>query len=314
MPLPTTSIARCTTRLLCGPQGGEPVSVGTGFFYQSRVPNDIERSVLLVITNKHVIAGHAVADFNIASVPLGIDPDLPPPEGAVMHHRVQIALNSSLVIPHPDSSVDLCALVCTQDVAKVAASGRTAFLSLLNADFLIPLHERSLVRYVERVAMVGYPNGLWDEINDLPIIRQGSTATHPFISYRGRPEFLIDMACLPGSSGSPVFLFEDGFFRAEGGGMTPGTKIALLGVLWGGPQISVKGELEALPAPHSINAIPVTSLPMNLGYIVQADCIATLEVEVHRRFKGIAAAGVFPSFGGGWVHGAGRHVGGALWA
>ena len=105
-----------------------------------------------------------------------------------------------------------------------------------------------------------------------PIVRRGSTATHPFVRYEGRPEFVIDAACFPGSSGSPVFLFEDGMYRVgDGNGLTPGSRVALLGVLWGGPQFLADGRLEARPIPHSRGLTPVTQIPMNLGYVIHAD-------------------------------------------
>ncbi len=43
--------------------------------------------------------------------------------------------------------------------------------------------------------MIGYPNGIWDEANNMPIIRRGITATHPNFNYNGKPEFMIDAAC-----------------------------------------------------------------------------------------------------------------------
>ena len=63
---------------------------------------------------------------------------------------------------------------------------------------------------LEEIIFVGYPIGLYDERNLLPITRQGITATHPGIDYQGRPIFLIDASVFPGSSGSPVFLHKPG--------------------------------------------------------------------------------------------------------
>jgi hypothetical protein len=64
---------------------------------------------------------------------------------------------------------------------------------------------------IEEVLMVGYPTGLWDEAYNLPLIRKGITATPPAIDFNNRQEFVVDMACLPGSSGSPVIrLSRDG--------------------------------------------------------------------------------------------------------
>jgi hypothetical protein len=32
---------------------------------------------------------------------------------------------------------------------------------------------------------IGYPNGLWDEFNNIPFFMKGITATHPNINYKG---------------------------------------------------------------------------------------------------------------------------------
>ncbi len=61
---------------------------------------------------------------------------------------------------------------------------------------------------LESVLFVGYPNGVWDKENLMPILRRGTTATPISLDFEGREEFLIDAAVYPGSSGSPVFLYE----------------------------------------------------------------------------------------------------------
>ena len=53
--------------------------------------------------------------------------------------------------------------------------------------------------------------------NNLPIIRRGITATPAFRDYCGRDEFLIDAACFPGSSGSPVFILNQGLTHDKRG-------------------------------------------------------------------------------------------------
>jgi len=42
--------------------------------------------------------------------------------------------------------------------------------------------------------MIGYPSGLWDTKNNLPIVRKGITATTPYFDYNGKREFLVDIA------------------------------------------------------------------------------------------------------------------------
>lgn len=50
---------------------------------------------------------------------------------------------------------------------------------------------------IEDIIMIGYPDGIWDSINNQPIIRRGITATQPKNNFNGKQEFLIDAACSP---------------------------------------------------------------------------------------------------------------------
>lgn len=83
---------------------------------------------------------------------------------------------------------------------------------------------------LENVVMVGYPNGLYDAANNYPLFRTGKTATHPAIDYNGKRQALLDMACLPGSSGSPVFILDEGLIYHKSGEISAGSRIFFLGV------------------------------------------------------------------------------------
>src|SRR5690606_27633581 len=76
------------------------------------------------------------------------------------------------------------------------------------------------------VTMVGYPTGLWDDVNNYPLLRKGSVATHPHIDFKGKKEFLIDIPLYPGSSGSPVL------YSREREGKT---YMYFVGMVWGRP-------------------------------------------------------------------------------
>lgn len=122
---------------------------------------------------------------------------------------------------------------------------------------------------VEDILMVGYPIGLWDEVNNFPIFREGITATHPAKDYNGRKEFLIDAACYPGSSGSPVFLYNNGSYPVRGA-LVVGTRLKFLGVLWGGPQYKPDGTLQVLEIPTSRAVVLQQSIPINLGFVIKS--------------------------------------------
>ncbi|MFR3321383.1 MAG: hypothetical protein ACLTSZ_09905 [Lachnospiraceae bacterium] len=70
---------------------------------------------------------------------------------------------------------------------------------------------------IEDITFIGYPSGLYDSVNKLPIIRQGITATPIWNQFNGENVFLIDAGVFPGSSGSPVFIYNHGSYPTKDG-------------------------------------------------------------------------------------------------
>jgi hypothetical protein len=135
---------------------------------------------------------------------------------------------------------------------------------------------------MEDVIMLGYPNGIWDAKHNLPIIRRGVTATHAKLPLNGKPEFLIDAACFPGSSGSPVFLANIGGYFDYAGNLIFGSRVFLLGTLWGGPVQRTEGEVKVVEVPVDTKAVAQWAVPMNLGYVVRATELRRLEEAVRK--------------------------------
>lgn len=125
---------------------------------------------------------------------------------------------------------------------------------------------------IEDVIMVGYPNGIWDTANNMPIIRRGITATRPGLKYNGRDEFIIDAAVYPGSSGSPVFLFNQGSY-ANRQGISFGTRIFLLGVVYKVFLHTAQGNIVVQNIPTQNVPMAVTGVPNNLGLVIRAERI-----------------------------------------
>ena len=123
--------------------------------------------------------------------------------------------------------------------------------------------------------MIGYPNGIWDEKNNMPIVRRGITATNPKHDYNGLPIFVIDCACFPGSSGSPVLIFDQGgYLDAKGNLNLGGGRVILLGVLFAGPQHVAEGEIQTIEVPLAQVPISLSKIPNNLGFVVKSQKIA----------------------------------------
>lgn len=127
--------------------------------------------------------------------------------------------------------------------------------------------------------MVGYPNGLWDKTNNLPIFRKGITATHPKYDYNGREEFLIDAACFPGSSGSPVLHLDVGNY-VRSGILYRGDRVTLLGILYAGPHYTISGEIEIINVPTVQKPVALTRIPNNLGIIIKSHKILDFQKNI----------------------------------
>ena len=128
---------------------------------------------------------------------------------------------------------------------------------------------------MEDIVMIGYPNGIWDALNNKPIFRKGITAAHPNRDYLGNKEFLIDAACFPGSSGSPVFIYNEfGYF--DGMQFNLGKRrVLLLGILYAGPQHYIKGEIQV--EDRAFTPVSISSIPNNLGVVIKAENLSYFE-------------------------------------
>src|SRR5664280_1563980 len=125
---------------------------------------------------------------------------------------------------HPDPKVDVAALSLSPLLNVMATQGTHAFFRTVDASLCVTPGRAAKLDALESVVFVGYPSGIYDTTNLIPIIRRGMTATPIAVDYRGLPAFLVDAAVFPGSSGSPVFLFDRGAYQERSGGTVVGTR------------------------------------------------------------------------------------------
>ncbi|MFS8215565.1 S1 family peptidase [Paenibacillus polymyxa] len=256
-------------------------STGTGFYY--RMLDNGQTYVVVIVTNKHVVRGGVKGKFNInVSSEKG--------KFSGIEQETFIFDNfESMWIPHPDPDVDLCIMPFVPIVNEAATRGVELAYITLDEKLIYSDAQLNELTAIEDIVMIGYPNGLWDRVNNHPIIRRGITATHPGFDYNGKEEFLIDAACFPGSSGSPVLLLNQGNYVNKSGAMIIGkSRIALLGVLYAGPQHTTTGEVRVVDVPTRQQAISLSTIPNNLGIIIKAkklidfEPILTKLLEKHR--------------------------------
>lgn len=263
MPILTRSeqIAHSTMRIECDYPGGG-VGTGTGFIF--RVRADSSETVILLITNKHVIEGSVRGRIRF-TLSKGEYPNYD------SHKAFTIDEFPNHWVAHPNPEVDLCALPLAPYIKVINAEGKNPFTSIVDISSFPTEEELADMGTMEPVVMVGYPNGIWDELHNLPILRRGVTATHPALDLNGKPEFMIDAACFPGSSGSPVFLFNEFGYETKSGGRVIGmTRIKFLGILYAGPQQQITGEIAVVKIPTTAKKIAVSHIPINLGFVIKA--------------------------------------------
>jgi hypothetical protein len=256
--------------------GDGAVGSGTAFFCSHHKPGSSEEPLTCLVTNRHVLDGAVRARFQFHTVGSTQWHDFSVGESVKFEH----ALPQAKWIAHPDDNIDLCA-IDVEDLTSLAQGAlKTLFFSPISTG-LIPSEEEER-RYwaVMEVMMIGSPTGLWDEVNNLPILRRGSTATHPAIDYGGEPEFVVDMACFPGSSGSPVVSHDNSFFG--------GSSYRFFGVLYAGPTMGLNGTLVRRAVPTIAAGQESLQVMVHLGYVVKARKVRDLleHIEMLRRSSG----------------------------
>jgi V8-like Glu-specific endopeptidase len=144
--------------------------------------------------------------------------------------RVRVEVEGEALLRYNDPQNDLAALPIAPVVNQLELSGRDIFFRSITSDLIPTPGVIENLAAVEEVTFIGYPSGLYDEHNVTPIVRRGITATPLWNDFLGQPSFLIDAGVFPGSSGSPVFLFNQGGYSG-GGGFVIGSRLLFLGVL-----------------------------------------------------------------------------------
>ncbi|WP_425408412.1 S1 family peptidase [Hyphococcus sp.] len=245
---------------------------GTGFLVQW--PLDDEKQYCLLITNRHVVKDAEQVQFEVIGT--RYEDGVPYPDlSKVYNYNLNTAKDTWWF--HPNEDIDLAAFPFGKVINSIVAEGETPYVRVLASDLIPNDQQFGELDAVESVAMIGYPIGLMDRKNRLPVFRTGVTATPVYHDYNGKNEFLIDCACFPGSSGSPVFLYNQGsyFDKTKSKFLFASLRVRLLGVLYAGPQLALNGEIHVEPIPMT-RIITKTNIMINLGNCIRADALKDL--------------------------------------
>lgn len=173
---------------------------------RDRLHHNEDQHIPVTVINKHVVRGATKDKFLMT---LQIADDTP---NVGQDQTFELSSFERRWFPHPDPEVNLCVLPITQLVREAAKIEKRLFFVPLDSSLIPTPADLDSTVELEAIVMVGHPNGLWDSTNNLPIFRKGVHVIDYKRHWNGKNEFLINSACFPGLSGSPVMLFEIGSY------------------------------------------------------------------------------------------------------
>jgi hypothetical protein len=164
-----------TVRIETADLGGH-TGVGTGFFF------GVERNknqYAFLVTNKHVIRNASTGRilFTIAE-------DKKPVLGKT--HWLNISNFGQWWHGHSDPDVDIAIAPVGGAIRSITDHGVSLYHTFISEDLIPDIKQVDDFDAIEDIVFLGYPNNIWDDVNNLPVVRRGITATPLAVDFRGK--------------------------------------------------------------------------------------------------------------------------------
>ncbi|MGG7054499.1 S1 family peptidase [Nitrosomonas sp. ANs5] len=174
---------------------------------------------------------------------------------------------------HPDPEVDLAIIPLRPLEQSAHDQGVELYYHTIDSRLSLDTPAQHTLDALEEVLFVGYPSGVWDQVNLMPILRRGTTATPIALDFEGRREFLIDAAVYPGSSGSPVFVYQSDTMRPM---QSASKKFLFAGVVAAVFFREEANHLVPVPVPANNHSMVMGSEMIDLGLVIKARAVIDL--------------------------------------
>ncbi|MNJ49834.1 hypothetical protein D3C77_450880 [compost metagenome] len=236
---------------------------GTGFVLMHKVG---ERNYLFVVTNKHVVHGMQEGRFTFLKQKDGL-----PTLGDGFPLNIGPQDWSKMWFGHPDPSIDIsiCPLVPLVEYAK-KQHGVDLFFRCVDTRIIPSEDQVRELDALESVTFIGYPNGIWDSKNLLPVARRGTTASPIEVDFEGTPRFIVDASVFGGSSGSPVFILNQGSWATKEGGLVAGSRFFFVGVIAAVFFRTHLNQIIPVPIPTQVQPMAQQQEMIDLGIVFKA--------------------------------------------
>lgn len=239
---------------------------GTGFFFTHVVDG---QAYPFVVTNKHVVMDAKRGRFSLHVIRGGDEEN---------REKFELLIDPymwrSMWVGHPDPNVDIAVAAFNPILVHVREKhGAEIFAHPIDTSLIPDAETLEELDANESVVFIGYPNGLWDETNFLPIMRRGMTATPMQVDFEGTPRFLIDASVFGGSSGSPVFILNQGAITTRNGGLFSGTRFLFVGVVAATYLLTSHNKVVELPVPTSTELVVSQQERIDIGVVFKAHTV-----------------------------------------
>ena len=237
-------------------------SIGTGFLfeYMNRV---------FIVTNKHVVKDVIKGQYCMMKADTSSKQWRP-----IVGNGILFDFEATDFIGHPNTDIDVAVADISLKIIKAREYGNAVYCVRVGTQNIPSKRDiNEFISPLEDIVFIGYPNGLWDSKNLLPIIRKGITATPYYYDFMGEKKFLVDASVFPGSSGSPVFIYYSGGYPDKEGNFHAGNRIFFIGIISKTYEKVEEGEIKikdipTLEVPYSVNKQMI-----DLGIVYKASTI-----------------------------------------
>ncbi len=258
---------------------------GTGFFfsYKHKASN---QTFPFIVTNKHVVEGQREGALTFLHREVGL-----PSLGKGFRLGIQDWPHAWF--GHPDPAIDIAVCPFAPLETHIKQQNNVDLFYRFVSNEMIPTPEQMAeLDAVEPVTFIGYPNGIWDSKNLLPVARRGTTASPIEVDFEGTPRFLIDASVFGGSSGSPVFIMNQGFTASKDGGINLGaSRLLFLGVVAAVYFRMQLNQIVAVPIPTQLQPMAQQQEMIDLGIVFKARTVVeTIEAFLKASGVNLSAA------------------------
>ncbi|MHA1381921.1 MAG: hypothetical protein ACTSRG_26420 [Candidatus Helarchaeota archaeon] len=251
----------------------------TGFFF---VYEREGKKFTFLVTNEHVIKDIEDGIFFLNELKNN-SPDF--------SKKHSIRFKGDEWFAHPNEFIDVAVMLVSPHINKLYSEKNIELFYNPIFKGIIPDKEKLYeeINAIEDIVFIGCPKNIFDHEHLLPITRKGITASPINLDFKKKPIFLIDATVNRGSSGSPVFLYNDSSYLTKNRNIIFGERLYFLGVVASTIEDKCKILVE-INNEEEINKVEFEyHQEINLGVVYKTETIiATIElyfIELEKQFN-----------------------------